>query len=210
MKQTMLAVGAVTIGALFVTAFAQERSKPRVAATVPEILTRAGAAFGEGHFSACLSDIREASAMIMAERAKLIRAALPAAPKGLEKIPPDETVESMAGFAAAFANTVGTMVNQEYSGDSKSISVTATIDSPMIQMFAMMMSSPDMLEKGSELIKFGPYKGLLKDNGSGSYQLQVLLEKTMVQVDSNGLSDTELLAFMDQKAIDALVAALAK
>jgi hypothetical protein len=46
--------------------------------------------------------------------------------------------------------------------------------------------------------------------GSGGYQLQVLLEKTMVQVDSNGLSDDELLAFMDQKAVDALVAALAK
>jgi hypothetical protein len=67
-----------------------------------------------------------------------------------------------------------------------------------------------MLEPGSELIKYGAHKGVLKGSGEGSFELQIMLESTMVAVNSSGLSDDELLAFMDQKAVDALVAALAK
>jgi hypothetical protein len=143
---------------------------------------------------------------VTAERVKLIRAALPAAPAGLEKLPPDASAAAMA----AFASTMGTMVNQEYSGENKSISVTVTVDSPLVQVMGMMISNPEMLEKGSELIKYGTYKGVLKDEGSGAYQLQVMLDKTMVQVESNGITDEALLKFMDQKAIDALLEALAK
>lgn len=210
MQKSTLALIVVTISSLFVSALAQERVKAKTPSTVPELLTRAGTSFGEGRYSACLSDIREATTMVMAERAKLIRAALPAAPRGLEKLPPDEAAAAMGGFAAAFASTVGTMVNQEYSGETKSITVTVTVDSPLMQMFAMTIANPEMLEKGSELIKYGTYKGVLKDDGSGSFQLQIMLDKTMVQVDSSGMSDDELLAFMDQKAVDALLVALAK
>jgi len=208
MKNSMLAFVVATIGTLVLTGFAQERTRPKTPATVPEILTRAGTSFGEGRFSACLADLREASALVMAERAKLIRAALPEAPKGMEKSVPDDS--GMGGFAAAFASTVGTMVNQDYTSDSKSIGVVVTIDSPMGQVFGMMLANPAMLEQGSELIKYGTYKGVLKNSGSGSYELQIMIETTMVQVNSSGLSDDELLAFMDQKAVDALVAALAK
>lgn len=208
MKNSMLALVVVSTGTLLLTGFTQERTKPKAPATVPEILTRAGTSFGEGRFSACLADIREASALVMAERVKAIRAALPAAPSGMEKAAPDDS--DMGGFAAAFASTVGTIVNQDYTSDSKSIGVVVTIDSPMAQMFGMMLANPALLEPGSELIKYGPHKGVLKDSGSGSYELQLMLENTMVQVSSNGLSDDELLAFMDQEAVDALVAALAK
>lgn len=208
MKHSMLALAVVSTGTLLLTGFAQERTKPKSPATVPEILTRAGTSFGEGRFAACLADIREASALVTAERVKAIRAALPAAPSGMEKSAADDS--DMGGFAAAFASTVGTLVNQDYTSDSKSIGVVVTIDSPMAQMFGMMLANPAMLEQGSELIKYGSHKGVLKDSGSGSFELQLMLENTMVQVSSNGLSDDELLAFMDQKAVDALVAALAK
>ena len=81
---------------------------------------------------------------------------------------------------------------------------------PIVQMFGMMLANPEVVGKGSELIKYNTYRGILKDNGSGSYQLQILIDKTMVQIDSNGISDDALLAFMDQKAVDALAVALAK
>jgi len=213
MKHSQFAVLVLTIGTLLSTGllagFAQERSKPKTPATVPEILTRAGTSFGEGRFSACLSDIREATALVAAERAKLIRAALPAAPKGMEKSVPDDSA-AVGGFAAAFASTIGTIVNQDYTSDSKSIGVVVTIDSPMGPVFGMMISNPAMLEPGSELIKYGAYKGVLKNSGEGNHELQIMIDSTMVQVNSSGLSDDELLAFMDQKAVDALVAALAK
>jgi hypothetical protein len=194
-------------GTFLLSALAQERTKPKAASTVPDLLAQASTSFGEGKFSACLADIRKATTMVMAERAKLIRAALPPAPKGLEKMPAEE---AMAGMAAAFASTVGTMVNQEYSGETKSISVNVTADSPLGQMFGMVIANPAMLEPGSEVIKYGAHKAVLKDQGSQSYELQILIDNTMVMVSSNGLSDEELLAFMNQKAVDDLVAALAK
>jgi hypothetical protein len=213
MKHSKLALVVLTFGTLLstglLTGFAQERTKPKTPATVPEILARAGTSFGEGRFSACLTDIREATALVSAERAKLIRAALPAAQKGMEKSAVDDTA-AMGGFAAAFASTVGTMVNQDYTSDSKSIGVVVTIDSPMGQVFGMMIANPAMLEPGSELIKYGAHKGVLKGSGDRSFELQIMLESTMVAVNSSGLTDDELLAFMDQKAVDALVAALSK
>ena len=209
MKKLALAFLVLVTGSLLLSALAQERSKPKTPATVPEILARAGTAFGEGRFAGCLADLREASTLVSAERAKLIRAALPAAPAGMEKSVADDSA-AMTGMAAAFASAVGTIVNQDYTSDSKSIGVVVTIDSPLGQMFGMVIANPDTLEPGSELIKYGPHKGVLKNPGDGSCELQIMIENTMVQVNSSGLKDDELLAFMDQKAVDALVAALAK
>jgi hypothetical protein len=210
MQKPKLVVMFVTIGALSAIAFAQERTRPRAPATLPELLSQAGTSCGEGRYSACLSELREATALVMAERVKVIRAALPPAPQGMEKIAPDDSNAAIGAFAAALTATVGTVVNQEYSGSDKSITVAVTVDSPLMQMFGLMSANPEMLEKGSELIKYGAHKGILKDNGMGDYQLQILIDKTMVQIESTGLSDDALLAFMDQKTVDALAVALAK
>src|SRR5262245_31536452 len=127
MKKLALALIVLSTGTLLLSAFAQERTKAKAPSTLPELLARAGTSFGEGKFSSCLDDLKQATGWVQAERAKLIRSALPAAPKGLEKMPAEE---AMAGMAAAFGGAMGTMVNQEYSGESKSITVNVTADSP--------------------------------------------------------------------------------
>ena len=64
------------------------------------------------------------------------------------------------------------------------------------------------MEQGSELVKYGPHRAILKNPGGGQLQLEMLIDRTFISVDSSGLSDDELLEFMDQKAVDALAAVL--
>jgi hypothetical protein len=209
MLKTTLTLAAVITLATLLPSAAQERVKPKKAASVPEILAQATSAFGEARYGACL---REATGLVAVERAKVIRASLPAAPKGMEKVDEQGSTDTDAAnpFAAALLGGIGSVVTQEYRGEERQVSVTVTADSPLVQMFSMWVTNPALLEKGSELVKYGAYSAVLKTEPNKELELMILIDKTVVDVKSSGLSDDELLAFIDQKAVDALAAVLAK
>jgi hypothetical protein len=213
MKRTRFAVAGVMAGSLLFTAFAQEGTEPKAPPTVPEILTRAGASYGAGHYSTCMSEIREANRRVMADRTRLVRAALPGSSAGLEKIPAGEpsTTDMLAMSRAEIAaSTLGMVVTQRYGGQGKSMRVTVTVDSPFLQANGMDEALSKQLDKNPGAVQYGKYKAILSDKGSGSLDLELLIETSMIKVESLGLTRDELLAFIDQKAVDALAAAVAK
>ena len=189
----------------FLPALAQERVKPKEAASVPAILDQAKSAFSEQRFGACMNALNEAIGLVGLERAKAIRAALPPAPEGFE-IVPDKNANAMQNnpFAQAMLGGVGNMVQQDYRGPSSSINVSVTADSPLVQMFSMWVTNPAMLEEGAELIKYGKHNAVLKKGGGNRWEIQLLIDKTMVDVKSSGISDDDLLKFFNQEAVDAL------
>ncbi|MEM8713058.1 MAG: hypothetical protein AAGG01_19085, partial [Planctomycetota bacterium] len=60
----------------------------------------------------------------------------------------------------------------------------------------------------AELIKYGPHSAILQKNGDMRFELSVVLGKSIVKADCNGVSDDALLKLMSQAAIDKLEAAL--
>jgi hypothetical protein len=189
----------------------QERAKPKEASSVPQLLDGAKESFQAGRFGACITQLNEAIGLVGQERAKAIRAALPAAPEGFE-IVPDENAQSTAGnpFAAAMLGGVGNVVQQDYRATGSSIGVTVTADSPLIQIFSMWTTNPAMLEEGAELIKYGSYNAVLKNPNSSRWELQLVIDKTLIEVTATGFDDDRLLKFMNQAAVDQLAAVLAR
>jgi len=86
-----------------------------------------------------------------------------------------------------------------------------TTDSPMVQMFNMWIQNPAMLGEGAELIKYGPHAAVLRTQGSGRLQLQILLlGKHLCDVTSEGLDEDGLFALFDQAAVDRLASVLSR
>lgn len=213
MKKTTFAVAVVMVCTLFLAAFAQEETEPKSPPTVPEILTRAGASYTAGRYSTCMAEIREANQVVMAERARLIRAAFPDAPAGLEKRSSEEPYGGTSATSPAAeiaASMIGLLVEQEYRGKTKSIRITLTADSPFLQKYGRAEALSKSLENDSRRIQYGKYRGTFADMGSGNLDLELFMETSMVRVASSGLTRDEVLAFFDQKAVDVIVAALAK
>ena len=213
MKKTRSAVAAVMVGSLLLTAFAQEGAESKAPPTVSEILARAKTSYEAGHHAKCMSEIREASTVLMAERTRLIRAALPGAPAGLERLPMEElSVPELEKTSSAelMASSVGLLVTQKYKGKIQSILVTVMVDSPFLQKYQWNEAISEKTPGDSERIQYGKYKGLLADKGSGNLDLQLKVETSMVKVESVSLSRDDLLAFFDAKAVDVLAAALTK
>ncbi len=188
---------------------AQERVQKKEL-TVPEALSSAGKAWEEKRFGDCVKVLRETLGQVSSAHSRAIRAAMPEAPEGFEKIAPRKE-EDLANnpFAAALAGSVGSSVQQQYKGAKGKIECRVTANSPMIQMFSMWISNPAMLGNDSEVIKYGPHSAVLKTVGDGrSYELKILVNESLIEVDGQGISDDELLSFMSQAALDRLVSAL--
>ena len=170
-------------------------------------------AFEAGRYGACVKALQEATTLVVIERSKAVRAALPAAPAGFKKDVDKSTEEALANpMLGAMALGVGNVVQQRYSpaeGRGASIEVTVTVDSPMLQMFQMWITNPAMLPPGSELIKYGAHDAVLKQESNGkSRSLQIVLDGNLVDVQWPTADEDALFAMFDQKSIDALAAVL--
>jgi hypothetical protein len=188
--------------------------KAKEAADFPTTLTSAKTHWDNGRYGACLSDLHAAVLLASQKRAEAVVAALPAAPAGWNAVP-DKSRDQMqnnafaqamgAGLAAA-----GNVVQHEYKqqGGSGRVQVTITADSPLVAMFNAWIANPAMLEKGAELIRYEAHSAVLK-KPSGSLQLQILIhDKHLCDVDARGMTEDQLFALFDQKAVDALAGVL--
>lgn len=162
-------------------------------------------------FGSCTETLQGLQGMVSKERRKAILASLPT-PDGWT-IKEDDSAEQAANnpYAAAMMASVGTMVKREYrQADGKGrIDVTITADSPMVSMFNTWIAQPQMIGKDAELIEYGDHKAVLKPAGSDGRNLMILLQgKHICEVDARSVSEDQLFAVFDQKAVDALATAL--
>jgi hypothetical protein len=197
-------------------ATAQERTKKPAPADFGALVANAKGDYDAGRFGACVKNLQAASTLAVVQRAKAIRAVLPKAPAGYE-IEADQSLEEALAnpMLGALALGIGSVVQQSYrpspaGSRGASIEVTVTVDSPMLQMFQMWITNPAMLPKGSELIKYGSHNAILQqESGGKTRSLQLLIDGSMVEVRWPSADEDALFAMFDQKAVDALAAALA-
>jgi hypothetical protein len=209
MKTLGIASIGLLIATLFLAAAPQERQKPKGATDVPGLLQQAGKAWEAKQFGVCSKSLRQALELISRERAKAIRAALPNAPEGFEKVAHTEE-EAPNAYAAAMAVGMGSMIDQEYR-DTKggsSVNVTIAADSPLMQMMSMWVANPSMLDPNSELVKYGAHNAVLQKDG-GRWNLMIVVGQDLITANVEGRSDEFLLKMFDQAAVDKLAAAIA-
>lgn len=119
-----------------------------------------------GRFGSSYKVARELTAIIAMMRAETIRAAVPEAPEGYEKMPvkkDDDVCQNR--MLAAMAAGIGTVVEQVYKGADGRITATVTADSPVIAMFNTMFGNPALLGKNQELVKYGDTMAVFETNG---------------------------------------------
>jgi len=159
-----------------------------------------------------MRELNKALALTMAKRSKLISAALPAAPSGWTLEVEDVSEDARNNpLAAGLLATMGSQVTAHYRDENGEASVDVSVhaDSPMVQMFSMLVSNPAMLDEDSEMIDYEQHKAVLTTTDGSPSQLQVLLhEKHFLDVQVYGLSEERLFALLDQAAIDRLADAL--
>lgn len=202
----LLAVSLLCLTTAFAPALQERTKKKEEAKTFPVHLTEAKAAWDAGRLGATTESLRAALGLVNEARHKAVLGAFPELGEGWtfepsEYDPNAAMLMAMAGF----------VVEGSYRGpDSRDLSLTATMGSPMVQMFAPMLANPSFLGDDAELIKYGEHKALLQKNGDTSWELTIILGGDLVQARADGMTDEQLLAVLDQEAVDALAAALTK
>jgi len=186
--------------------FAQERATKKKAPEFKDVHTAIAAAYEAGNYGLAMSKTRELLTVLTPKWHEAILAALPAAPEGYTILPQEKKDPQATAALAALSASVGTVVEQKYKGEGGIVTVQVTADSPMLQMFSMVLANPAMLGEDQELIKYGDHKALLKQEGQ-RWTLQIVIDNSMVEVKGN-VSDDFLLRMFDQKAVDRLAAVL--
>lgn len=209
-KLVVPAVSLFLLGSVLVP-FAQERVKAKGPADFKATLTAAQTHWDAARYGQCIGELQTAIGLVSEKRAEALLAAFPPAPAGW-KVLPDKSRESMQQnpFAAMMSTSIGNIIERKYQAEKggASMSCTLTADSPLAQMFGMWVANPAMLEPGSELIKYGPHNAVLK-NQDGNLNLQILVQgKHVLEIDTRKMTEDELFAVWNQKAVDELAKVL--
>ena len=207
MKTALALLGA---GMLAVPAF-QKRVKQPDASDFPSMHQAAREAWDAGKYGTCMEKLKECIGLVSVKRRDTILAAFPGAPEGFT-FPEDKTVNAAQNaMLGTIAAGIGNVIDRRYNEENGrgSINMTLTADSPMVQMFSMMINNPAMLDANSELIEYNEHKAVLKKNNDTNLQLQIVIDgKHHVDINARNVSEDELFKFMDQAAVDRLSKAL--
>lgn len=210
-RSSLLVPLALAVAAALSLAFAQERVKKKEAKDFEGVHASLGEAWKAGQYGRCVDLARDLIGIVNAKRTELILAAMPGAPEGFELVPDEKANNAQSNpFASAIAASVGSVIERKYRKvDGRgSIEITVTAGSPIVQMFKMWVTNPQMLGPDAELVKYGQYDAVLKKE-SGRWMLQILIGDDLCEVKLAGGDDDFLLRFMNQSAVDALAKALA-
>ncbi len=162
-------------------------------------------------YGSCTESLQQLQRIVSKARRQEILNALPK-PAGWTIKEDDSMDQADANpMAAAMLGSVGTIVKRDYRAEEGKgrMSVTVTADSPMVQMFSMMIGNPAMLPKGAELIEYEAHRAVLEPKGSDGLKLTILIaEKHICEVDARGATEDQLFGAFDQKAVDGLATAL--
>ena len=157
-------------------------------------------------YGACIKQLQDLTGLATEKHAGAIRAALPAAPAGYERVPQEKAQPNP--FAGMMAS-MGSVIEARYhKSDGREIEVEIMANSPMVQMLGMIFSNPVMMDADAELVKYGAHKAILQKEDS-RLELQILiLEAHIVTVRWPDQDDDALFAMWNQAAVDKLAAVL--
>jgi len=210
MPKRFLPLVALLATLVLTSAALQKRAKTTSAADFPGLMKAASAAWDAGNYSECLTNLKKATGLANEKRSAAIRAALPAAPAGWKLEPEKKNAAAGNAMAQALGGAMGNVTQARYSeeGGRGSIDISLMADSPMVQMFNMMVTNPAMLGEDGELIEYEEHRAVLKKERNG-LSLQILIHKKhMFDVKTRGLDEDGLFAMFDQATIDKLAALL--
>ena len=188
-------------------AFAQERIKAKTPTDFESLHAAVLEHWKAERFGKCVAATRQLMNVVSMRRAKAIRAALPV-PAGLAaEAVNDEDAAAASAMATAFAPGMGSVVSMSYHGEGKSVSMTVTADSPMLQMYRMVLQNPAMLQPNQEIVKYAECQAVLETEGR-QVVLRFLLEDTMVEADFQGYDADGALGVFSQTAVTKLHGAI--
>ncbi len=196
----------------FLAPTGQRRAEEQAPPQFEEVLSQASEAWKNERYGTCVKSLQQALQLATKKRRAHIIASLPSAPEGWTKVPQKEEDDLNTNpFAAQIMAAAGNVITQQYrqDGGRGNATFTVTTDSPMIQMFGMMLQNPAMLkQQGGELIEYDQTQAILK-NQDGNLNLQMILgADTLLEVKANGLEEDGLFALASQSNLDKLTAAL--
>ncbi len=201
MLRSILAVSPLLLAAAsaFTPALTQERMKKKEAKDFPALMTTATNAWTAGEYTKASKALEGALKLVSAKRRAAVLATFPAAPDQWTFKP----AEANEAEAQMMIGITGLNVEGHYTGPANErVTVTAMIDSPMVQMMSMMFSNPAMLGDDAEVIKYGQHKALLQKNGPTNFELTILVGDDLLKADCSNLSDDDLLKMMSQAVVD--------
>ena len=184
-----------------VGAVAQERVQPKGPADFGALHADVKKQYDAGHYGKAYATANDLVGLIGTRRSQAIREALPAAPEGYEKVPFKEPKNQAMQNQMLRGIGMGNIIEQTYRGPGGQIKVTATADSPLIQMFQMVLNNPAMLGENQELIKYGELMALLEAQGNRK-TLKIVIGNSMVESVFNGHDDDFIFAMWNQAAVD--------
>ena len=210
MSKRSLPLVALLATLVLTSAALQKRAKTTSAADFPGLMKAASAAWDAGQYGECLASLKKATGLANEKRSMAIREALPATPAGWKLEPAKKSAAAGNAMVQAFGGAIGNLTQARYSeeGGRGSIDITITADSPMVQMFNMMVTNPAMLGENGELIEYEAHRAVLK-NERNSLNLQILIHKKhMCDIKVRGMEEDAMFAMFNQATIDKLAAVL--
>jgi hypothetical protein len=208
MRTTTLVCSMLLSGAAL-GAYAQERVKAKGPADFDSTYAAVGEHWKAGRWGQCYQGARELMGVVSLRRAKAIREAMPV-PAGLTvEAQREEQNAQQQAVMAAFTAGVGSVIEQVWKGDDgKQVRITVTADSPMLQMFRMVIQNPAMLQKNQELVKYAECQAVLETEAR-RVTLRFMLEESMIEAEFQGYDADGALVVMNQAAVTKLNAAIA-
>lgn len=210
MSKRSLPIAAILATLVLTSAALQKRTKTTTAADFPGLMKSASAAWDAGQYGECLANLKVATGLANEMRSKAIRDALPAAPTGWKLEPAKKNAAAGNAMAQALGGAIGNLTQARYSeeGGRGSVDVTMTADSPIVQMFNMMVTNSAMLGENAELIEYEAHRAVLKKERNG-LSLEILIHKKhMCAIKVRGMEEDALFAMFNQATIDKLAAIL--
>jgi hypothetical protein len=206
--RTPLLVCSLLLSGAALGAYAQERVKAKGPADFESTWAAVGEHWKAGRWGQCYGAARELMGVVSLRRAKAIREAMPV-PEGLEaQVLREEQNAQQQAMLAAFSAGVGNVIEQVWTGEGKQVRITVTADSPMLQMFRMIVQNPAMLQANQELVKYDQCQAVLESE-ERRVTLRFMLGESMVEAEFQGYDADGALAVMDQAAVTKLATAIA-
>lgn len=187
-------------------ALAQERIKPKGVADFDTLYASVAEHWKAERWGKSYVTARELLGVIARRRGKEIQKAIPV-PAGLQAEPAAEEDPQASAMVAAFAAGVGNVIEQVFRGADKEVRVTVTADSPMFQMFKMILQNPAMLQPNQELVKYSECTAVLETDDQ-RVSLRLLMEESLVEAEFQGYDADAALKVFDQAAVTRLYAAI--
>lgn len=173
----------------------------------PALMESASAAWTSASWGECSKALSSAMSLATKKRMEAVIASFPPAGEGWTM----KAKNNQDQAALAFSGISGTIVNADYNGPEGSrLSLTATIDSPVVQMMAMQFNNPKLLGADKELIQYENYKAILTKKNDTRHELTVLIGGSLLQANGNKMTADQLLAIMNEQAVTQIAKAISR